>query len=153
MKLASEYDNVKVNPERYHTTYYGWSVMWNHISNYMRMKQLGEERDYYINVSGMEIPIQTRKEIRFFLGEHEPASFINEYCVISEIRNYWVAWTWAEVKAGLVVVNKEARAIPPGVKLHYGNQYRYLICFCNLHKAFCTTTLWTGCWKTFACYI
>lgn len=100
--------------------------MWNHISNYMRIRELDELRDYLINVSGMELPIQTRKEIRFFLGEHEPASFVNEYCVISEIRNYWVAWTWAEVKAGLVVVNKEARAVPTGVKLHYGSQYTYV---------------------------
>lgn len=85
---------------------------------------MNEERDYYINIAGMELPIQTRKEIRAFLGDHEPASFVKEYCTISEIRNYWVAWTWAEVKAGLVVVNKEARAVPPGVKLHFGSQYR-----------------------------
>lgn len=124
--IAAQYDNVKINPERYITTYYGWSVMWDHISNYMRIKQLGEDRDYYINVSGMELPIQTRREIRFFLGEHEPASFVSEYCVISEIRNYWVAWTWVEVKAGLVVVNKEARALPVGIKLHYGSQYHIL---------------------------
>eukprot|EP01127_Copromyxa_protea_P001663 TRINITY_DN11618_c0_g1_i1.p1 TRINITY_DN11618_c0_g1~~TRINITY_DN11618_c0_g1_i1.p1 ORF type:complete len:478 (+),score=66.24 TRINITY_DN11618_c0_g1_i1:37-1434(+) len=124
--IAAQYENVAINPERYITTYYGWSVLWNHLSNYMRIKQLGEDRDYYINVSGMELPIQTRREIRFFLGEHEPASFVSEYCVISEIRNYWVAWTWVEVKAGLVVVNKEARALPAGVTLHYGSQYHIL---------------------------
>jgi hypothetical protein len=124
--LSREYTNVHINPDRYYTIYYGWSVMWNHISNYMRIKQLNQTRDYYINVSGMELPIQTRKEIRFFLGEHYPASFVREYCVISEVRNFWVAWTWAEVKAGLVVVNKEARAVPAGVKLHYGSQYSIL---------------------------
>jgi len=126
VRLAKEYTNVQINPDRYYTIYYGWSVMWNHISNFMRIKQLNQTRDYYINVSGMELPIQTRKEIRFFLGEHAPASFVQEHCVISEVRNFWVAWTWAEVKAGLVVVNKEARAVPSGVKLHYGSQYSIL---------------------------
>jgi len=126
LRLSKEYKNVQINPDRYYTIYYGWSVMWNHISNYMRIKQLNQTRDYYINVSGMELPIQTRKEIRFFLGEHAPASFVQEHCVISEVRNFWVAWTWAEVKAGLVVVNKEARAVPAGVKLHYGSQYSIL---------------------------
>jgi len=125
-EIATKYENVQINPERYHTTYFGWSVMWNHISNYLRIKQLNQTRDYYINVSGMELPIQTRKEIRFFLGEHEPTSFVQEYCTITETRSFWVSWTWAEVKAGLVVVNKEGRNLPAGVVLHYGSQYSIL---------------------------
>lgn len=124
VELAANYKNVEINPDRYQTIYYGWSVMWNHLSNYYRVKKLKQLRDYYINVSGMELPFRTRREIRFFLGEHEPLSFIKEHCVISEIRNYWISWTWAEVKAGLVVVNKESRAPPSGVTIHHGSQYR-----------------------------
>jgi hypothetical protein len=125
VNIASKYPNVQINPDRYQTIYYGWSVLWNHLSNYYRIKKLNQTRDYYINVSGVELPIQTRRAIRFFLGEHEPMSFVQEYCTISETRQYWISWTWAEVKAGLVVVNKETRNPPAGVALHHGSQYRY----------------------------
>eukprot|EP01126_Amoeba_proteus_P052985 TRINITY_DN643_c0_g2_i2.p1 TRINITY_DN643_c0_g2~~TRINITY_DN643_c0_g2_i2.p1 ORF type:complete len:308 (+),score=47.83 TRINITY_DN643_c0_g2_i2:566-1489(+) len=126
VELASKYSNVKLNPERYHTTYNGWSILWNHLSNFLRIIQLGETRDYFINVAGMELPIVTRRELRYFLGEHEPLSFLKEYCAYQEIRTFWVDWTWAEVKAGMVVVSKEKRLRPPGVQLHFGSQHSIL---------------------------
>lgn len=131
----SHYENMEVSLERYNVVYYGWSVLWTHVHNFKRVIQLNQTRDYFINMAGklslifipycpgIDMPIKTRREINYFLGEHMGMSFIYEHCEWPHYRQWWRNFTWAELSSQVVQVNEAWREGPPNLELRWGQHY------------------------------
>lgn len=98
--------------------YYGWTVLWTHIENFKKIIQLNETRDYFINMAGnstllslsdfvgMDMPIKTKREINYFLGEHMGMSFMFEHCEWPIYRQWWGNWSWSELMYEVVQVTE-----------------------------------------------
>jgi len=84
---------------------------------------MNETRDYFINMAGMDMPIKTRREINYFLGEHMGMSFLYEHCVWPAYRQWWGNWSWSELLHEVVQVNDNSRIKPPTIQLKWGQHY------------------------------
>lgn len=69
------------------------------------------------------MPIKTRREINYFLGEHMGMSFIYEHCAWPHYRQWWRNFTWAELSTQVVQVNEAHRDGPPNLELRWGQHY------------------------------
>lgn len=118
--LTRDHKNVVINPDRYYTIKSGWTVLWHHISNFMHALKVDQARDYFINVEEFSYPIKTTNEINYFLGEYMGMSFMEEDCIVDELRQVWVDWTWMEVKNGVIVASKGQR-VRPILQLRYSD--------------------------------
>lgn len=87
VELSEKYPNVYVSERRHDVIYYGWTAMWVELQAWLELINLGETRDYFINMSGQEYPIKTQCEIRSFLSEHMGKNFVT---LIAEDRQSWL---------------------------------------------------------------
>jgi hypothetical protein len=58
----------------------------------------------HLSPLGMDMPIKTKREINYFLGEHMGMSFFFEHCVWPVYRQWWGNWSWSELMYEVVQV-------------------------------------------------
>eukprot|EP01126_Amoeba_proteus_P042647 TRINITY_DN4644_c0_g1_i6.p1 TRINITY_DN4644_c0_g1~~TRINITY_DN4644_c0_g1_i6.p1 ORF type:complete len:221 (-),score=32.22 TRINITY_DN4644_c0_g1_i6:86-748(-) len=74
-------------------------------------------------MAGMDMPIKTKKEINYFLGEHMGKSFLYEHCSWPAYRQSWGDWAWVESPSRIIQVNEFQRITPPNLNLRWGQHY------------------------------
>lgn len=99
---------------------YSWEKLATILSIWPVWRQDVEQKIIFL---GMDMPIKTRREINYFLGEHMGMSFMFEHCVWPIYRQWWGNWSWSELMYEVVQVNDNSRIRPPTIQLRWGQHY------------------------------
>jgi hypothetical protein len=86
-ELDANYPNVWVLPGK-NIHWGGYSVVANELRGMQRLLALADDWDYFINLSGQDMPLRSQGEISTYLAEHHGRNFIE--CFRPDLSDRWL---------------------------------------------------------------